>query len=397
MDKKQLSIIVGAVMGLSIAAPGSVLAAGMDYEGSSQDGMQQDSQMGSERESANSLMQMQVSELKNKPLISADGNNLGEISDIVQKKDDQSLHAVVAVGGILGVGQNRVTLPVEDLHARGDEIVTSDKLTQEELDQRTAYNADDYDSVSDTERLAEVSGVSPGVEIASFEEIDEDGNGVISQEEAQTYDQLAQNWQQYDLDSNQQLDQSEFSAFESDMKPEDTGVNGAMGEDEMGAQAPDQKPEQTASFSDLDVDGDGIISQDEAQQNDQLAQNWQQYDFDSNQELDRAEFSVFESEQQPQQFGMQQQDQLASFDEVDENGDGYISRDEAQKHENIVNAWQDVDVNSDDQLDESEFSAFEAGWEAAGTGNQMKPDTGIDSGMGEDTGMSEEPGSMNQE
>lgn len=54
---------------------------------------------------------------------------------------------------------------------------------------------------------------------------------------------------------------------------------------------------------------------------------------------------------------------IASFDSLDTNADGYISAEEAQQHDRLYNAWQDVDVDANNQVDRAEFSAFEAGVE----------------------------------
>ncbi|SCZ55637.1 EF-hand domain-containing protein [Thiohalomonas denitrificans] len=265
MEKKHLSLITGTIMGLSVAASGSTVAAQTDTKSASQPGVQAetvqytvyDTPMESDPqaagESPDSLMQLQVSELKGKSVASPDGTNLGEISDIVQSAEDQSLHAVVVVGGMLGVSQNRVTYPVEELQLRNGEIVTSTQMTEEELDQRTAYNPDDYGSVRDNQRLAEVSGESPspGAEIASFQEIDQNGDGQISREEAQAHTSIVNAWQDVDVDSDNQINEAEFSAFEAgweaavpDIRQEtDTGMDPGMGE-EPGVTGDELRPEQ---------------------------------------------------------------------------------------------------------------------------------------------------------
>lgn len=47
------------------------------------------------------------------------------------------------------------------------------------------------------------------------------------------------------------------------------------------------------------------------------------------------------------------------FQEVDRNQDGYISREEAQEHEELAADWDSADTDRDGKLSESEFSAFE--------------------------------------
>jgi len=49
---------------------------------------------------------------------------------------------------------------------------------------------------------------------ATFDEIDADGNGFISKAEVKNRKELRDNWKKADKDKDNQLDVSEFSAFE---------------------------------------------------------------------------------------------------------------------------------------------------------------------------------------
>ena len=53
--------------------------------------------------------------------------------------------------------------------------------------------------------------------------------------------------------------------------------------------------QQEMEFGDLDTDGDGYISRQEAQQANTLADNFNQADTDSDNRVDISEFSAFES------------------------------------------------------------------------------------------------------
>lgn len=47
------------------------------------------------------------------------------------------------------------------------------------------------------------------------------------------------------------------------------------------------------------------------------------------------------------------------FKQLDTDQDGYISAEEAEAHGDLTSQWNSVDKNSDGQVDQSEFSAFE--------------------------------------
>lgn len=60
-------------------------------------------------------------------------------------------------------------------------------------------------------------------QMPGFSELDQDGNGQLSMQEAEPRDQLVQNWDQYDQNKDGNIDQAEFSAFE-----EQTGGGGGQ-------------------------------------------------------------------------------------------------------------------------------------------------------------------------
>lgn len=50
-----------------------------------------------------------------------------------------------------------------------------------------------------------------------------------------------------------------------------------------------------------------------------------------------------------------------SFDQLDRNNDGYISRQEARRSEALADTWHEYDQDRNNKIDPTEFSAFEAG------------------------------------
>lgn len=224
MSKKEkgLRMFAGAAaLSLTLATPGLVVAAGQYGSGSqAQTGVDggQAGGMGSQQQASGQLMTLTVSELQGKPVVNTEGKRLGEIENIVKDKQTNQLHAVVSVGGFLGIGDKQVTLPVDQLSLNAeDQVVAAIDADGEQLQQRTAYDEQAYDPVQEEMSLAEASGAVPGgtAEIAAFEDLDRNRDGVISREEAESAGgALATNWQDADRNSDDQVDQSEFSAFE---------------------------------------------------------------------------------------------------------------------------------------------------------------------------------------
>jgi Ca2+-binding EF-hand superfamily protein len=74
-------------------------------------------------------------------------------------------------------------------------------------------------------------------------------------------------------------------------------------------------------------------------------------------------------------FGVMAAEQSVSekFKELDKDGNGYISQEEAQGDKKLVQQFDKVDADTDGQLEMSEFAAFESG-EAAGFEPPDNPD-----------------------
>ena len=69
-------------------------------------------------------------------------------------------------------------------------------------------------------------------------------------------------------------------------------------------------------------------------------------------------------------------DYPATFEALDADGNGYISSSEAEARADLVQSWKDVDKNTDNQLDITEFSAFE------GAGRFTPPEESEEPGLG---------------
>lgn len=157
------------------------------------------------------------------------------------------------------------------------------------------------------------AGTAREVESELFERLDKDGDGVVSREEAQGSAMLSDNWSQFDQDGDGALDEREFGDFRAEQgkvtrggEPSVAGAGqtgaGQTGAGETGAAEgmPETRHQEQTVGGDvveqLDTDGDGQISQQEAQSDPRVADNWNQYDQDGDGQLDSREQDRLEQE-----------------------------------------------------------------------------------------------------
>jgi sporulation protein YlmC with PRC-barrel domain len=234
-----LSAVLGAPAWVSAAQQAS-------GEAMSEPGAQQQAQATAQEQ--NRLMSMQVKQIQGKSVVNPEGDKVGKVEKIVQNRMDDSIDAVVSVGGFLGIGDKDITIPIDQLQLEGDKLLLSRAVTEDQLKQQPEYQPAQYAEVEENRILAEVTGAGiPGAEPqVSFQQLDVNNDGVISQEEAQQDQQLSNNWEQADQNADNQIDRAEFSAFEQQMgapgqeQPPQTQPGGTM--EEGGAMEQQQQP-----------------------------------------------------------------------------------------------------------------------------------------------------------
>lgn len=116
---------------------------------------QTDPMMGAERTqqpgmgAGGSLANMAADEIVGKTVVSRQGEEIGDVNDVVTDPTSGQKFAVVDVGGFLGVGEKSIVIGMDELQmsTTGDDRLQSD-LTREELQTKTEYAPDDYESLT---------------------------------------------------------------------------------------------------------------------------------------------------------------------------------------------------------------------------------------------------------
>jgi PRC-barrel domain len=76
-------------------------------------------------------------------VVNAEGQEVGEIEDLVLDQN-QIAYAVVSVGGLLGLGEKTVAVPLDDLQLGEGETYLMTSATQEQLEQMPGYDEQQF-------------------------------------------------------------------------------------------------------------------------------------------------------------------------------------------------------------------------------------------------------------
>lgn len=156
----------------------------------------------------------------------------------------------------------------------------------------------------------------------AFAQLDQDGDGVISPQEAQGAPAVSQNFDVLDSNDSGGIDDGEYEAAlnhvaEIDFQETDVNGDGVITEQEVGTMALSLREAfdtvdadddgnvsvaeyeaartnllQPLQFQDLDTDGDGVISSDESVDTPELAEHYDRFDTDDDGQLSQDEFRV---------------------------------------------------------------------------------------------------------
>jgi sporulation protein YlmC with PRC-barrel domain len=85
---------------------------------------------------------MTVADLTEKDLTGANNDEVGDIERVVEANADKKQHLVISRGGFLGLFETEVLIPLENVAAKGDQIVLRN-LSQDQLRTLPKFDSDD--------------------------------------------------------------------------------------------------------------------------------------------------------------------------------------------------------------------------------------------------------------
>lgn len=172
-----------------------------------------------------------------------------------------------------------------------------------------------------------IENLNPFSPPSSFQQIDTNGDGVISPAEANAYPPLAQNFRRVDSNGDGNINPNEWKAATTFLSP-------------------------TPGFDAYDLNGDGFITEQEADSAPQggLQSMFDDVDADGDGNISPAEFNAATVNLL----------KGISFDSLDTDHDGAVSKDEAQKNLLLWSNFGRVDLNGDGQISRQEYQQFES-------------------------------------
>jgi osmotically-inducible protein OsmY len=83
---------------------------------------------------------LRASDLIGRDIHNAQGEEIGEVDDLLVGRGSKDIRAVLEVGGVMGIGAKRVTIPYSDLMVSRDGEYVFVDATEEQLEARPAFN-----------------------------------------------------------------------------------------------------------------------------------------------------------------------------------------------------------------------------------------------------------------
>ena len=292
-----------------IAFAGAAAAAGDESKRSvSQTGTNAASPASSQAKKASAVS---AQKLIGTDIVDAQGKDMGEIKDVVLNLDTSRVHAaVLEFGGFLGVGEKQYAFPIGELRSarEGDKLMLN--INKERLEKDKGFDKDKWPEMSDDywgrigkqEKAAGQAGkmnlvrasklIGRDVQDANGKDIGEIKDVVLSTDRGRIEHVVV------DLDGRgeQRLEPKALSLAAGDKVMMKTGASSASRSSAASATKDDKQAAAGASgkrsFSELDKDGDGMLSQLEAAGDANAKSNFEKLDKNNNMKLSREEWDA---------------------------------------------------------------------------------------------------------
>ncbi|WP_346798644.1 DUF6470 family protein [Halomonas sp. Bachu 37] len=117
---------------------------------------QDEQQQSQSTQGGQDLMAMTASDFEGATVHNEDGQEIGEVQHIALDTRDNSLYAIVSVGGFWGIGSSDIALPMDEMERQGDRLVMQTTRDEDEIeDSANEYDEANYREVEGNTTLSE--------------------------------------------------------------------------------------------------------------------------------------------------------------------------------------------------------------------------------------------------
>ncbi|HEX6998172.1 MAG TPA: PRC-barrel domain-containing protein [Gammaproteobacteria bacterium] len=154
---------------------------------------------------------LRASDLLDARVQNQQGEELGRVEDLVVSRDDDVTQAVIAVGGVLGVGEKRIAVPYEELRVSRDGETLLLARTREQLEALPEYRAEERGAGLAEGAASQRSAAAEQLAVQQQEAAEQGGEPSSAEQAAaqQQAQQAEQQAQQAERQAERQADQAE--------------------------------------------------------------------------------------------------------------------------------------------------------------------------------------------
>ncbi len=305
-------------------------------------------------------------QLLNAEVKNRQGEELGEIEDLVLDKTGQIKYVVISHGGFLDIGDKVVAVPWQASRVSIDKDNVVMDISRAQLAEAPNFEKDKLPDMSAqewetkertfTDSYAAKHEVDAPNTKVSFESLDTNSDGHVSKEEAQAEQAISARFAKLDRNDDGKLSQWEFNAYRQPAG--------------MAAAEPSESPTEQARAA---------LTPEQQKQRDRIAQSSEQQnvtkDAQTYSEASKGGGNTGKSAGQTAKNSEPgSEPQRMQFGQLDKDSNGQLDRKEAKASDELDQKFSEFDRNSDGKIDRAEFSAFEAAETGSAKNRQQHQD-----------------------
>lgn len=130
--------------GSNLGAAGAVKTPSVAEQAGDKSQGEMDKGAGTEQAASTIPGGLTAEEIIGRDVVNKKGEEVGQVESLVIQPDKGDVHAVISVGGFLGIGDRDVAVPLEEMEFGEDNVTLMSQQTKEELEAMPEYKEDEW-------------------------------------------------------------------------------------------------------------------------------------------------------------------------------------------------------------------------------------------------------------